>query len=266
MQFTGKTIVVTGAASGIGRALLERLSRYVCTIVAADIDETALETTVRALVHAPAQVSAVVADLATPEGTIAVLDAAAERGSVDLVFANAGFGRYGTLDTTGDWSDLDAMFRLNVLAPIWTAKLLRERYPDRPYRLVITASVMSLVGLPGYAAYSATKGALHRFADAYRYELGDRAALTLVYPLATETPFFERADGAPLPWPIQTAEEVARATLRGVERDRATISPSRLFSAYLRAGPFQPLIAWLIQRREKWRLNTWLRAQGEPPV
>ncbi|MDZ7705433.1 MAG: SDR family NAD(P)-dependent oxidoreductase [Trueperaceae bacterium] len=266
MTFTGKTIVVTGAASGIGRALLGQLSRYVCTIVAADIDEKALDTAVAELIHTPAQISAVVADLATPEGTTAVLDAAAERKPIDLVFANAGFGRYGTLDTTGSWDDLEAMFRLNVLAPIWTAKLLRERYPDHPYRLVITASVMSLVGLPGYAAYGATKGALHRFADAYRYELGDRAALTLVYPVATETPFFERADGAPLPWPHQTAEEVARATLRGVEQGRATISPSRLFSVYRRAGPLRPLIARIIQQREKWRLNAWLRARGEPPV
>ncbi len=272
MQFAGKMIVVTGAASGIGRALLHALSRYLCRIVATDIDERALETTVEALIHTPAQISSVVADVATPEGIVTVLDAAAERGPIDLFFANAGFGRYGLLDDldsdSDSWDNLDAMYRLNVFSPIWTAKLLRERYPNRRCRLVVTASAMSIVGLPGYAVYASTKGALHRFADAYRYELGADTALTLVYPVATRTKFFERASeaAAPLPWPSQTPEEVAESIVRGVEADRAFISPSRIFTLFLRSGPFQPLAAWIIQKQEKRRLNTWLKAQGKPPV
>lgn len=66
-------------------------------------------------------------------------------------------------------------------------------YGRAPY-----ASGMAFLGIPGYALYAATKAALHRFADSYRWQMDGHRKLTLVYPIATRTAFF-RAAGKGIP-------------------------------------------------------------------
>jgi short-subunit dehydrogenase len=91
---------------------------------------------------------------------------------------------------------------------------------------VITSSILGRVGLDGYALYSSTKAALDRFAEVYRLESRERAQLVLVYPLAVQSPFYQSAGQAPVPWLSQPAEAAARAMLRGIEKDRETIYTS----------------------------------------
>ena len=121
---------------------------------------------------------------------------------------------------------------------------------------------MALVALPGYALYGASKGALHRFAEAHRFELGledrDPCTLTLVYPIATRSHFFERTL-APLPWPNQSPERVAQAIIQGVEKDKREIHPSRLFRLFIALEPLLPGLRRLIQWREGQRLKRWLK-------
>jgi short-subunit dehydrogenase len=123
---------------------------------------------------------------------------------------------------------------------------------------------MGLLGIPGYALYSSTKATLDRFAECYRYELEDAAALTLVYPIGTRTHFFRAAaeQAAPLTWPTQSAEQVANAILKGIERDSPNIYPSLLFRVFILMDRYLPFLRRIEQWIELKRFERWMARQS----
>jgi uncharacterized protein len=252
MQIDGKRIVLTGAASGIGRALLARLASYDAEIIAADRDAEGLGDSVRVPQNIRASVNPFVCDMSSQGGTDELFaHALATMSGIDIFIANAGFAYYEQLDEA-DWERIAEIYRVNVFSPLYTAVKMREVNPDNPYTVVITASTMAHWALPGYALYASTKGALHRFADAYRYELPANGNLMLVYPIGTRTHFFETA-GAPLAFPNQLPEAVAHAIVSGILRDKHEVYPSllwRLGSVLNHALPvFKPLVQRLYLRQ-----------------
>jgi short-subunit dehydrogenase len=139
---------------------------------------------------------------------------------------------------------------------------MRALNPNRPFKVVMTASAIGHLALPGYAIYAATKAALHHFAEGYRFELADRSALTLVYPIATRTHFFDTAGAeVPIPWPSQSAETVARAVIKGIERDRASIYPARIYQVFKVLQHFLPFLRHILQSWENYRFKKWLIAR-----
>jgi short-subunit dehydrogenase len=122
------------------------------------------------------------------------------------------------------------------------------------------------MGIPGLALYGATKAALDRFADAYAFENEDAGLLSLVYPVSTRTSFFERAVEPgrlpmPVPFPSSSAEEVASAVVRGVERGRRHIFPSRLFwGARFFQAAFEVLV-WPYQWFYAQKLRKWVKSR-----
>lgn len=260
MDISGKRIVLTGAASGIGRALLEALAHFPCHILAADVSGDELQEAALRLTDAPAHLAApLVCDLSTQDGVEQLLAAAEARlGGVDLFIANAGFAYYGYCDAP-DWQALERIFRLNVLSPLYAAQAMRAQHQEQPYKVVIMASAMAFWALPGYAVYGATKAAVDRFAEGFRLELDDPRRLAIVYPISTRTRFFARAaaHSAPLPWPSQTPEQVARAVIRGIERDAQSIFPSRLFALLRQLERLLPGLRRLAQWRERRQLARW---------
>lgn len=260
MQITGKNIILTGAASGIGRALLEKLSSCGACVLAVDREAAGLQAAI-SQVSGPARLIPHVCDLGQPEALDGLFDhALRELGTVDIFIANAGFAYYEQIGTP-DWEHIQRLYRVNVFAPLYAAEKMRQINPNRPYRVVITASAMALLGLPGYALYSSSKAALHRFAEAYRYELDDPRSLALVYPIGTRTAFFQAAGhAAPTPWPTQPPEVVAQAILNGIRRDQTAIYPSTFFRIFMHL-PFLPRLEQAIEAR---RLTRWLRRQAAP--
>jgi short-subunit dehydrogenase len=107
----------------------------------------------------------------------------------------------------------------------------------------MTASAMAHLAIPGYALYAGTKAALHRFAEAYRYELPAHGHLMMIYPIATRTRFFNAAgDGTPRSVPSQTADYVAARIMAGLKRDARAVYPSITFVIYNGlCGVFPPL-------------------------
>ncbi|MCB0166976.1 MAG: SDR family NAD(P)-dependent oxidoreductase [Anaerolineae bacterium] len=259
-EFSYRTIVLTGAASGIGRALLTQWSHRPLRILAVDIDDQQLTATVQTLAATQAEIRRLVIDLATPENVDRLFDEAIKvLGSIDLFVANAGFAYYEQLDTA-DWTRLERIFRINVFSPIYAAVKMKSLNGSRPYKVVMTASAMAYLALPGYAIYAGTKAALHRFAEAYRLELDDPDRLALVYPIATRTQFFAAAGPSiPIAWPTQAADHVARAIISGVEQNRRAIYPSRLFATYLFLERFFPALGAVVQWPERWKFKRWLR-------
>ncbi len=254
MQIDGKNIILTGAASGVGRALLELLAQFPAQIIAVDKNAARLEN----LPSGRAEIIPYACDLSQPTAVDTLFDVASRQlGKIDLFIANAGFAYYEKIETA-DWTRIEQIYRVNVFSPLYSLEKMRTLNSGRPHKVVITASAMSFLGLPGYALYSSTKAALHRFAEAYRYEMDDPASLMLVYPIGTRTDFFGAATqthAAPQTWPSQTAEQVARAILRGIQRDSRSVFPFGAFRLLLGL----PFLGKLEQAIEAWRLERWLR-------
>jgi short-subunit dehydrogenase len=263
MRLEDQRIVLTGAASGIGMALLKRLARRPSQVVAVDLDAEGLEKALAGLVGSPAKLFSFVCDLGNPEQVESVFSFALESmGGIDLFIANAGFPYYEKL-TGADWGHIEKIFQVNVFSPIYSALKMQQINAGRTYRVVVTASAMGLLGLPGYALYSSTKASLDRFAECYRYELEDPAALTLVYPIGTRTHFFQAAAklAAPLTWPTQSVEQVANAILKGIEGDRPNIYPSLLFRIFIILDRYLPFLRRIEQWIELKRYERWIARQ-----
>lgn len=259
MNITDKRIVLTGAASGIGRALLELLAEYSAQVLAVDINAGALHATCNEVLGTSrsATITPYICDLSSAENVDRLFEQALQTlGRIDLFIANAGFAYYEQVEQP-DWEHIERIFRVNVFNTLYTIEKMQALYGDEPYKVVVTASAMALLAVPGYAIYSATKAALHRFTDAYRWQMKDSRKLMLVYPIATRTGFFKAAgESVPSAWPSQEPETVARAILRGIRRDRKSVSPSFLFSLVMFLDRFLP-VHWLEQWIEQGRFDQW---------
>ncbi len=257
MQLSDQSIVLSGAASGIGLALLEELADLPCRVLAVDVNALALEAACARLNGKAAQITPYACDLSSRANVDALFEQALSTlGRIDIFFANAGFAYYEEIEAP-DWEHIERIFRVNTFNTLYTIEKMQALYGRGPYKVVVTASAMAFLAVPGYALYSATKAALHRFADAYRWQLDDPRKLMLVYPIATRTGFFRAAgEDVPAAWPSQTPQQVARAILRGVRRDRQTVFPSPVFCLFLFLERFLP-IGRLEQAIEQRRLQVW---------
>jgi NAD(P)-dependent dehydrogenase (short-subunit alcohol dehydrogenase family) len=215
MNLDGRHIVVTGAASGIGRAMALRFAAEGARgIVVADLDRdgacvVAAEIGPRAL--------PVACDVGSDAGTLALIDEAeAAFGPIDLFCANAGVGAGSDVDTSdADW---DRSFAVNVRSHISAARRL---VPDWVARgdgyLLVTASAAGLLTQIGAAPYAVTKNAAVAFAEWLSITYGDRGVrVSCLCPMGVNTPLL--ADGMELPG-------AAGAGLRHVARMGAVLEP-----------------------------------------
>lgn len=257
MQITNAGIVLTGAASGIGSAILQELLKYECRIIAADKNAEQLE---KATLSHMDKVTAFVGDLSNPDQIDQLFEfASATLGSIDLFIANAGFAYYEQLNEA-DWRHLDQIFRINTLSPIYSLMKMQQLHPGKSWKTVMISSAMAEWSVPGYSVYGATKAAVHRFADGFRFDNPGRH-LMVVYPIATKTKFFETAgNGIPVAFPLQSASSVAKKTIRGIRKDRRAVYPSLLFRVIHFLNRFLPFIKPAYQHIEYRKLKNWVRA------
>ncbi len=218
--------VVTGATSGIGRALARECAEHgFDLVIAADRD---LPGAARELEAAgAAEVVAVETDLATPEGVRRLAAAVRATGRpVDALLLNAGIGTGGAFTDVPLADDL-RVIDLNVRSTVHLAKLVVPRMAERGEgHVLITASIAA--GLPGVfqSTYNASKAFALSFALALREELKDSGVtVTALLPGPTDTPFFARNDmddtrlaNGPKDDPDDVAADGFRAMMNGDER------------------------------------------------
>jgi short-subunit dehydrogenase len=187
--------LVTGASSGIGRALAEQFVEQGFDVVVAaedaEIADAATNLQARGATVVPVQ-----ADLATSQGVEQLHAAVKITGRpVAAAALNAGVGVGGRFDETDLEADL-RLIDLNVRSQVHLAKLLvREMVARGEGRLLFTSSVAAKMPGPYHATYAASKAYLHSFAEAIRTELKDTGVtVTSLLPGPTDTGFFERAD------------------------------------------------------------------------
>jgi short-subunit dehydrogenase len=260
MNIAGKKIIVTGAASGIGRELVVKLAEIDCEVAAVDRNLPLLLEVCAELREKQARVQPFECELSDPAQVDQLFKQVLQDfGAVDILIANAGFPYYEII-AEPDWGHIARIFEVNVFSPIYAAEKMKALYPNGGYKIAFTVSAMAKFGLPGYALYGASKAALDRFAEVYRFELPDQSSLMLTYPIATLTGFFDEASEktAPVPWPSQSSELVATAILAGIRADRKTVFPSKLFWLVWRLGAVIPGLYRLEQQIELVRLRKWL--------
>lgn len=161
VDLSGKVAVVTGAASGIGRATAERLSRDGAAVVAVDINGEALDAVTESL---PGESLGVVADIGAIDGVDRYMQEGIERfGHIDLFHLNAGIGgTVGALMHDVTLEEFDKVVSVNLRGTfLGTQAALRHLTAAKiPGSVVITSSVAGMLGSERLAVYNSTKHAV----------------------------------------------------------------------------------------------------------
>ncbi len=219
-----QVMIVTGASSGIGAATarlfgaegyrvalaarrLERLEALAAEISSAGGEAFPIQTDV--------SVSASVNNM--------VQTTLAQWGQVDILFNNAGFGRFGWLETLDPERDIQAQLNTNVLGTVLATQAVLPHMITRKHGHIINmASVAGLVATPTYSIYAASKFAIRGFSQALRREVGiHNIDVSVLYPGGVATEFGDKAGvkkrktGISTPRFLKrTADDIARAVLR----------------------------------------------------
>jgi NADP-dependent 3-hydroxy acid dehydrogenase YdfG len=182
----GAVAAVTGAASGIGRALAYELASRGAQLALADIDAAGLAETAAGCESAGVGVTATTLDVAERASVEAWAEAVvAEHGQVDLVVNNAGVALGSTVEAMS-YDDLDWLMAINFWGVVYGTKaFLPHLRASGDGHLVNLSSVFGLISVPTQAAYNASKFAVRGFSDALALELRIERApvrVTTVHP------------------------------------------------------------------------------------
>jgi len=233
----GKTAIITGAGSGLGRAIALRLARERANLHLLDIDLPAAEAVADECRGLGVRATAARCDVSQlSELEMAARDILQQWDSIDILVNNAGIGWYGhTLKMpAGAWEKL---LDINLHAPIHLTRLLLPTMLKRPEAHVVNmASISGWVCSARFAAYHVSKFGLVGFSEAMRAEYLRRGVgFTAVCPGPVRTNLYKSAASSykdrktpePPAWLCTTPERVAEATVRAIYRNRAVtfVSP-----------------------------------------
>lgn len=230
-NYIGTTVLVTGAASGIGKALAVALDARGAQVICADIDLAGAEETAAGLGN---QAQAIACDLSDPEAGAELVELAygiADR--LDLVCSNAGIGHHGRVidEDMGDSGALSRLFEINFFSGLKIAQAYCQllQRTGQHGRLLVTASENSLsvpeaVNTAGLGFYGATKHALLVTLEWMRIDLANGPLdLHVLLPGAVYTPLVARSlpDPAMAPPELEliSAERCAEVALKGLDLD-----------------------------------------------
>ena len=191
--FEGATAIVTGGASGIGRALAEELSRRGCEVVLADLQIELAEEVAKEINTSGDKVKAVKIDVTNfPALEQLVQETVKRTGRIDYIFNNAGIGINGTADHYGieDWNyiiDVNLRGVINGIQAVFNV-MISQGFGH----IVNTASVAGIMPTPGMASYSATKHAVVGLSKSLRGEAANFGIRVSVFcPGFVRTAIFE---------------------------------------------------------------------------
>ena len=240
--------VVTGASSGIGRAVALRLAEQGAWLVLASPETDDLAHVAAACRERGGRAIAVTTDVADETRCEVLIDrAVAEFGRLDTLINNAGVGFIARLHELPDLRTFERVMRINFLGSVYCAYHALPHLKAAHGRLVGVSSIMGKFAAPRNTAYCASKHSLAGFYDALRSEVRKTVSVTVIYPNLVASSFPERlleSDGRP----------------RG-ERGKRLIHP-RMMTADTCARHI--LVAAARRRRERvltfqGRLSLWLK-------
>jgi short-subunit dehydrogenase len=279
MRYSGSTAVITGAGSGIGRALAVELARRGANLALSDIDPAGLVGTIDRCVAAGIKVRGYSLDVADRAAVLAhAEEVAGDFGAVNLVINNAGVALVSTGEAMA-WEDLDWLMGINFWGVVHGSKaFLPYLISSGDGHLVNMSSVFGLISAPSQSAYNAAKFAVRGFTEALRQEMiieGKPVTVTCVHPGGIRTSIAARGrfPGVSAERREQLVDRFGRAArtspeqaaitiLRGVDRGKARVlvgADAYVIDAVARlVGPaYEGVLARLVRRQQS-------RKQGRP--
>jgi NAD(P)-dependent dehydrogenase (short-subunit alcohol dehydrogenase family) len=259
MPFHKKIAIVTGGASGIGRALCEELARCGATVIIGDINLSGAQDVARTITASGGMAFATRVDVTQASDVQALVDETVERhGRLDLIFNNAGIGVGGEFRDLSleHWRKTVEVNLMGVIHGVAAAYPVMVRHGTG--QIVNIASLAGLIASPCLGPYATTKGAVVSLTNALRAEgeaLGVKA--NVVCPGFVDTAIYDNAIGVKfdkkvlldkIGLPVIPASDAARAILRGTERNRAVI-----------VFPSSARFLWLLTRLCPWLLAPFQR-------
>lgn len=193
-QLERKTAIVTGAGSGIGRAIAIRFARAGARVAVLDIDRAAAEDVASAIDSTGGQAAAFVCDVTKQRDVADAFSGACDRlGRLDVLVNSAGIAHVGNIEQTTE-SDLDRLYAVNVkgIYNCMRAGVIDMKKDARGGVILNIASVASSVGIPDRFAYSMTKGAvLTMTLSVARDYIDQKIRCNCVAPGRVHTPFVD---------------------------------------------------------------------------
>lgn len=223
MELRGKTVVITGASSGIGRATALEMARRGANLVLAARRWARLEDVAAACRALGVDAAAVETDVTKPEDCRKLI---AKSGNVDVLINNAGFAVFDKI-SSADAAVFREMMDVNYLGAVHcTQAVLPQMLARGNGTIVVVASIVGLMGYAGMSGYCASKFALIGFTEALRDEvIGQGVRVAMVCPGTTNTELFDRAEAGKMPGASRLLialkpERVARAVCNAAEDGR----------------------------------------------
>jgi short-subunit dehydrogenase len=263
-KLRGKRALVTGAASGIGRAIAVRLAEEGVRLFLLDVDEAGLANIVAEARREGVEAIGRRCDVGEPAEISAAVAAVLERwGGVDILVNNAGITYYGHTDrmSAEHW---DQVLRVNLHSHVqFTRELLPSLLARREAHVLNVASILGLVGMPKVSAYCTTKFALVGFSQSLRAEFArEGLGVTVLCPGFVRTNLFASAPleesaaehKAPPELMCMAPERVAAAAIKAIRRNRplVVLGPlARLLYGVERFMPWVMDLAFHLGRRKR---------------
>ncbi len=263
----GKSVVVTGAASGIGRALALSCAAEGARLLLADLDEAGLSAVAQAVrTQGAGDCHAVVTDTGD-EAAIHALAAHAQRllGGADVVFNNAGVSLVAPVESL-ESADAHWLMNINFWGVVHGCRAFIPQMRARPEAVLVNvSSVFAMVSVPTQSMYNASKAAVRAFSDALREELrGTPVRVLCVHPGGIRTNIARRARIVDLSDVADSAEQM-HAQFDQVARTTPEQAAARILRA-LRRGDTRLMIGAdaraldLLYRAVPSRASAWLVA------
>jgi NAD(P)-dependent dehydrogenase (short-subunit alcohol dehydrogenase family) len=233
--FDGQTVLVSGAAHGLGRALCERFGHAGARIGGLDREAEALRTTAAELADRGIVIATEVCDVRDPDAVVAAVTRLEQRlGPTAVVIHNAGITHRRLFDA-GEVEAVRRVTEVNFLGAVHLAAAVHGQVVAQGGLFIAISSVAGFAPLVGRTGYAASKHALHGFFNTLRCELrGTDAGVLVVCPsfIATDLRRREPSTAAEDPWRTIGSEDapaaVAERIFRAATRNRRQITTGRV--------------------------------------
>ena len=196
MNYEGKTVLVTGAAKGIGFCTAWEFGEHGAKVILVDLNNEALGQAFTTMLYAGHDVSKYCCDVSAPDQVRKLGQWVRDtRGQLDVLVNNAGIGYHGEIMETGleEWKRL---FQVNFWASLYMVYEFLPLLRESGGQLVNVSSGQVFFQLPTWGAYTVTKAAQAVFSEVLHFELAKRGVcVTTVYPFMVKTGVYEGVEG-----------------------------------------------------------------------